>query len=238
MHYVSQTHQGLSAQKNEDSLLIRQLDENRCVLVIADGLGGNPGGEVASSLVCQYIKDQPVRRFASNLPELLAEISTQIIRHGAQHPIIDGMGSTATLAVADKTNICWAHVGDSRLYHFSGNDLHRITRDQTLARQAYEHGEIRFDEIRGHRLNHVLEQCLGEDEIEPDSGEFTWQSDDFLLLSTDGLHDMMDDAQIRTILRTDIDIEGKADLLVNKALEAGGRDNISLIIAGHENHED
>lgn len=118
------------------------------------------------------------------------------------------------------------------------NTLRRITRDQTLARQAYEHGEISFDEIRGHRLNHFLEQCLGEDEIEPESGAFTWQVDDLLLLCTDGLHDMMEDTEICAILRMNITIDGKANLLVNKALAAGGRDNISLILAGHGNHEE
>ena len=233
MHIVSRTNRGLSANTNEDCLLIRQLDTGVQVLLIADGLGGHPGGEVASSLVCQHIENQPTQRFTDNLEPLLVEISEAIIHHGSHHPTIDGMGSTATLAVVNGDTIRWAHVGDSRLYHFSGNNLQRITRDQTLARQAYEHGEISFDEIRGHQLNHVLEQCLGEDEVEPESGAFCWQADNILLLSTDGLHDMMEDTEILAILQRIIDIDVKADLLVDKALEAGGRDNISLILAGY-----
>ena len=233
MHVTSRTNRGTEGRVNEDSLLVRRLDDGNLVLLMADGLGGHPGGEVASALVCDCIENLPTQRFSGDLSELLIEAGNAIIEHGSRHPAIDGMGSTATLTVLEADTIRWAHVGDTRLYHFSSGTLHSVTRDQTLARQAYDDGEIRFEEIRGHRFNHVLEQCMGEDDIEPDSGAFSWQPGDILLLSTDGLHDMMDHESIQDILNTGTGIENMADTLVENVLEAGGRDNISLILAHH-----
>ena len=227
---MSRTHEGRINQINEDRLLVRTLPGDRALLLAADGLGGHPGGHVASSLVSQYLGEQPENQLSGNLVNLLIESSSVIARHGSAHPIIDGMGSTATVALAGSEEIEWAHVGDCRLYLLSGEVLNCITRDQTLAMQMFERGEISGEELKTHRLNHMLEQCLGEDDIEPESGYFTWKSDDLLLLCTDGLYNMVDDENIQTILALSDHLDAKADLLLENALQAGGRDNISLIL--------
>ena len=227
---MSRTHEGRINQINEDRLLTRTLSDDRALLLAADGLGGHPGGHVASSLVSQYLSEQPENKLAGNLVNLLVQSSSVIARHGSAHPIIDGMGSTATVALAGSGGIEWAHVGDCRLYLLSGEKLRCITRDQTLAMQMFERGEINSEELKTHRLNHMLEQCLGEDDIEPESGYFTWDSNDLLLLCTDGLYNMVDDENIRKILASSDHLDAKADLLLKDALQAGGRDNISFIL--------
>lgn len=234
MYFLSRTHRGRLARNNEDRLLIKTLAAGHAALLVADGLGGQPGGEVAASLVAKYIEEQPEKRLLhGNLQELLIEGSRVILRHGEQHPLIDGMGSTATLVVVDQQSAHWAHVGDCRLYLFSEGVLHCKTRDQTLARQAYDRGEISFSEIDSHQHNHVLEQCLGEEDVEPDCGEFTWDRDDVILICSDGLHAMLDDRQIGSILSSPTDLDERADLLLDEALHAGGKDNISLILGCH-----
>lgn len=234
MIFVSRTHEGHYHQINEDRLLVRSLSSEQVLLLAADGLGGNPAGDVAASLVRDYLANQPREAFTGKLDQLLVACGYVIANHGKDHPSIDGMGSTATLVIAEQSRIRWGHVGDCRLYHFNGKVLRCKTRDQTLARQMFDLGEISFDEFGSHKLNHMLEQCLGEDDIEPDSGEFTWQPGDKLLLCTDGLYNMIDDDQIHDILVERNGLSQKADILLEKALQAGGKDNISFILGSHD----
>ena len=200
------------------------------LLLAADGLGGHPGGHIASSLVSQFISEQPEDRLAGNLVNLLIQSSSVISRHGDAHPVVDGMGSTATLILLDSTKIEWAHVGDCRLYHLSEANLRCITRDQTLAMQMFERGDISAEEFKNHRLGHMLEQCLGEDDIEPDSGAFSWKPREMLLLCTDGLYNMVNDEEIHAILSQSVNLDQMANDLLDLALKAGGKDNVSLIL--------
>lgn len=236
MIFVTRTHEGRINQINEDHLLVRALPEERFILLAADGLGGHPGGHVASSLVGRHIEKQPESNFEGNLSNLLIQSSEVISRHGAAHPVIDGMGSTATLVLINNKNGEWSHVGDCRLYRLHNNNLSCLTRDQTLARQMFDQGEISFKELATHRLNHMLEQCLGEDDIEPDSGDFTWAQDDMLLVCTDGLYNMVNDEQIHAILTRSIDLDKMADLLLENALQSGGKDNVSFILGCNQNN--
>ncbi len=230
MEFVSRTERGRDKAVNEDRLLIHQVKPDGGVIVVADGLGGHPGGEVAASIVIETIGAEPLPWSQGKLHNALITASEKIMVHGAAHPDIDGMGSTATLGLIEKTRVCWAHVGDGRLYHLQNDQLRCVTRDQTLSRQLYDLGKISWEEIGAHKLNHFLEQCLGEDDIIPEYGSFKWQPDDLLLLSTDGLHDMVSDATIRNILTDNSSLAKKADRLLEEAMESGGTDDISLIL--------
>jgi PPM family protein phosphatase len=230
MLFAKRSHQGHKKKKYEDNLLAREIEPEETLLLVADGLGGHPGGDVASSLLVQFVTEQTADTLHEELDTLLVRAGESIMRYGASHPDVDGMGSTATLAMVTGMTVRWSHVGDGRLYHFQNNELRCITRDQVLARALYDQGKISWDEIRGHKLNHFLEQCLGEDEPEPDSGSFDCQAGDILLLNTDGLHDMVLDSAIQAILADNIGLERKADQLLQEALEAGGKDNITFFL--------
>ena len=230
MQIVSRTHRGYKNQRNEDRLLIRQINSNKALLLVADGLGGHPGGDVASSLVAESIGGAADHLDSIDLTRLIRKAGEAIMHHGAAHPEVDGMGSTATLALVEPHRVQWAHVGDSRLYHLQGGRLHCKTRDQTLARQMYEQGEIDLEALRNHPLNHFLTQCLGEEDIVPERGSFIWAPEDILLLNSDGLHNMLEDDQIAEILAQGRNLEHQADQLLAQALAAGGNDNVSLII--------
>ncbi len=230
MAISTRTHIGYKKETNEDRLFTREDDPDGILLLVCDGLGGHPGGEIAASLIVESIAAQPAIMQQKDLAELLVTAGETVTRHGASHPEVDGMGTTATLVLVHKTQVRWTHLGDGRLYHFHNNTLHCITRDQTLARLMYDQGKISRDEIRDHKLNHFLEQCLGEEDPVPDSGSFEWQPGDTLLLNTDGLHDMIPDSTIQTILAGESSLETKADQLLQEALEAGGEDNVTFIL--------
>ena len=230
MNYTQRSHQGYKKKKNEDNSLAREFEAENYLFLVADGLGGHPGGEVASSLVIQFIAEQTATTLNKELDSLLVRAGESIINYGSSHPEIDGMGTTATLIIVQRMTVRWSHVGDGRLYHFQNNELCCITRDQVLAQALYEEGKISLDEVRDHKMNHFLEQCLGEDDPEPDSGSFKCQPGDILLLNTDGLHDMVPDSTIQTILTSHSNLETIADKLLQIALKAGGKDNITFFL--------
>lgn len=230
MIITKRSHRGHKKKTNEDNLLIREIQPDETLLLVADGLGGHPGGDVASSLLVKFVAEQTADTFHEDLNDLLVKAGESIMRYGASHPEVDGMGSTATLAMVKGKTVRWSHVGDGRLYHFHNDELRCMTRDQTLARTLYDQGKINWDEIRIHKLNHFLEQCLGEAEPEPNSGSFECQAGDIFLLNTDGLHDMVLDSDIHAILADNGDLEKKADKLLQCALDVGGKDNITFIL--------
>ena len=230
LEVVSRTQSGGKKEVNEDRLLIREVSPDEILLLIADGLGGHPGGDVASSLVVDSITAQQMTPPQDNLKDMLIKASETIIDYGANHPEVDGMGSTATLALIQQMGVRWVHLGDGRLYHYHNNKLLCRTRDQTLARKLFDLGEISRQEIGGHKLNHFLEQCLGEEDIVPDNGSFECKPDDILLLSTDGLHNMVPDSAIQNIIADNCSLEVKADQLLAEAVQAGGKDDITFIL--------
>ncbi len=231
MEIISRTDAGCKKEINEDRLLIqRAVAQQGELLLVADGLGGHPGGDVAASLVVESIARQGAAPGEYDLTEMLIKAGQTISQYGASHPEIDGMGSTGTLALVQEQEVQWAHVGDGRLYHYHNGSLSCKTRDQTLARSMYDQGRIAWREIGGHKLNHFLEQCLGEDDILPESGSFSCRPGDIILLSTDGLHDMLTDEIIMATLADSKSLIAKADRLLQDVLLAGAEDNVSCIL--------
>ncbi len=231
MQVVSRSHTGLKKERNEDRLLVQKISADALLLLVADGLGGHPGGDVAASLVVESIAQQCMESASLDLVAMLIAAGDTIMEYGAAHPEIDGMGSTASIALIRQDTVQWAHIGDGRIYHLDNGLLRCQTRDQTLSRALYDQGKIGWHEIGNHKLNHFLEQCMGEEDIVPDSGSFDFHPDDLILLNTDGLHDMLPDERIQKILSAKESLEGRADQLLQETLQAGGEDNVSFILA-------
>ncbi len=230
MQVVSRTHPGFEKKINEDRLLVQKISPESTLLVVADGLGGHPGGDIAASLVVESIAQKCIKSVPRDLSSLLIYAGDTISKYGSSHPEIDGMGSTGTLALVEDLRVQWTHIGDGRIYHFHKETLHCITRDQTLSRALYDEGKITWQETRNHKLNHFLEQCLGEDDIVPDSGSFICKPGDTILLNTDGLHDMISDEILEELLATDNSLTVKANILLETILQAGAKDNVTFIL--------
>jgi PPM family protein phosphatase len=233
MQIESVTHPGLYRPNNEDRCLVNALDNDHALLAIADGMGGHAAGEVAAQIAVECLEE-----FNPGAPDIIAEIINRIEQ--AQRAILErsrldrslmGMGTTLTALFLDGRSAFWTHVGDTRIYHLHEGSLTRITEDHTIPGMLFKKGEITREQARFHPYGNVLTRCLGcGEQHEPDSGAFDLREGDFVLLSSDGLHDLMADEQIAAILSAHTPLRDKLNEMVSICLEAGGKDNITAVI--------
>jgi len=234
MQIESITHPGFHRANNEDRFLVNALDDDHALLAIADGMGGHAAGEIAAQIALECLGG-----FSPGDSDIIAEIVNRIeqaqrsiLERSRLEPSLRGMGTTLTALFIDGRSAFWAHVGDTRIYHLHEGSLTRITEDHTFPGMLLKKGEITMEQARFHPYGNVLTRCLGCGERhEPDSGAFGLTEGDYVLLSSDGLHDLIADEQIAAILSADIPLRDKLNQLVSRCLEAGGSDNITAVIA-------
>ena len=206
------------------------------LLVVADGLGGHPGGEVASLLAVRVLLNElvhttpdggnPVRQL-----ELAMRASDRAIHEaGARRDDLAGMGTTLTAAWWLPPMLYFSHVGHSRLYLLRGGRLVRLTRDHTVSAGMTEVG---FEETKAAGFEHVLTQALGGDRegVAPDAGCRRLYPGDVVLLCSDGLLRGLDEDQITRMLEQDPSAHGAAESLLQSALATDDHDNITALVA-------
>jgi PPM family protein phosphatase len=233
MDIESVTHQGLVRSNNEDRLLIKPFENSSTLLAIADGMGGHAAGEIAAELALQAISglDPHTDDSINALLGSVKEAQKVVLSASSQDEDLKGMGTTLTVTLILQPLAYWAHVGDTRLYHFSQGILKQISDDHTIPGNLFRKGKISKEEARLHPYGNVLLKCVGCDRFEPDAGRFGVTTGDLVMLSSDGLHDLMSDEKISAILAADTSLTEKADQLLKSCLDSGGKDNISVIIA-------
>jgi serine/threonine protein phosphatase PrpC len=225
----AKTDVGRVRDRNEDAYLIREP-----LFAVADGMGGHRGGDVASSMTVDALERADLPPDAP-LGVLVAEIkkaNQEVLRRGESDQGLRGMGTTLTAFVTDRDRAYVAHVGDSRAYLLRDGALQRLTRDHTLVERMVEEGRIQPDQARHHPQRSILTRALGvEDEVEVDDLTVDpIQPGDRILLCTDGLSAMVDEAEIDRILREEGDPQAAAERLVEAAIQAGGDDNVTVIV--------
>lgn len=240
MEIVSRTDVGLRRTHNEDRLAVFP---DRGLLLLADGMGGYNAGEVASQLVIDTVAAEllPVlekKNGSIGKKEVVSAIETSnlaIFNAVEQNAELNGMGTTIVLAIFQGRQASFAHVGDSRLYRLRGGKLERLTSDHSMLQELLDRGMFATEEeaVDAGVPASVLTRGLGvEYDIEVDFGEEGIQDGDIYLLCSDGLSGMIPDEAIHSVLDSlPEDLPGAADLLTKLALESGGKDNISLILA-------
>lgn len=224
------THVGKVRYNNEDALTVIEPQ----TYVVADGMGGAQAGEVASRMLIEAVEG-----FLSKTPrpwneKVLAQsillANDKILNTARRHEEYHGMGTTATILSLDGLQAHFAHVGDSRLYLLRGSDFRQITEDHSYVETLVRRGELTAEQARFHPMKNVLTQAVGAmANLHIDAGNFLAQSGDRFLLCTDGLTNMVEDADIKKILQTAVQ---PAEALIEAALEFGGRDNVTVIVAG------
>ncbi len=226
------SHIGLKRANNQDRYLIRKLAEGEWLLAVADGMGGEVHGEVAAQMVVDVLAEARLERAREGqLAELLEMANRRILRMASDQPEFDGMGSTLTAALVRGSTAHWVHVGDSRFYLFRHGELSQITVDQNLAEFLYEEGELTRVEARRSPLAGILDQAMGCESLEPVMGQLEVGQGDLLMLCSDGLYGDLEPGVKTAILAGEGSLEQKCRLLVDAALEAGGRDNITVVLA-------
>ena len=232
MFVVSRTNKGLVRDNNEDSILVKLPN----LFVIADGMGGHQGGETASSEAVAYLSNTDFSNVEEKnilpfLTKKVQEASSRIWQMAQENPKLRGMGTTLTAVyLLSDERACVAHVGDSRVYLLQSNGLKKITRDHSYVAELVRNKEISPEEAATHQHKNIIMRAVGaEPYVEVDSFEFLTSGAKKLLLSSDGLTNMVSENEIENILQ-DSNLTFVADSLMDKALAAGGKDNISFII--------
>ncbi len=241
------------ASRNFETLLtnlhpgeIPQWSEERAyALAVADGMGGCAAGEVASHLALRTVVEHVLRtadwimrdpdihgqKIEERMNERFAAASASISKQADRNPEWSGMGTTMTLAASTGRCLFLGHVGDSRAYLLRGGQLRVLTRDHSFAQMLADAGEISQQDAAVHRLRNVLLRFLGGDSAAADVSHLHLETGDQLLLCTDGLTDMVSEADIGHIVRAASPAQSTCDQLVAAALEAGGKDNITVVLA-------
>ncbi|MCC5876747.1 MAG: Stp1/IreP family PP2C-type Ser/Thr phosphatase [Candidatus Sumerlaeia bacterium] len=238
---------GLKRAHNEDSLSVVP---DLGLFIVADGMGGHNAGEVASRQAIESIVEF-LRDTASNGDEWpipkdpnlsLAEnrivcaikmANRDVCRLSMEHPEYHGMGTTLVGALLSEegSNISVAHVGDSRCYRLRNSQLEKITLDHSWVEEQLQRGIITLEEAKNHRWKNVITRALGNKlEVDVEVQTFDTQPGDLFLLCSDGLSGMVDDQKMEDAVLAEPDLEVLAQELIRQANEAGGHDNISLIL--------
>lgn len=224
------THVGKVRSNNEDSLTVIE----PTTFVVADGMGGAQAGEVASQMLIESVRSSlaktPLPWYEKRLAQAIILANDEILNMARRHEEYQGMGTTATILHLDGRHAHFAHVGDSRLYLLRGDDFRQITQDHSYVETLVRRGEITEAQARVHPMKNVLTQAVGATvNLHVDAENFPAQIGDKFLLCTDGLTNMVSDADIKNILLT---ADNPAEALIKAALDAGGKDNVTVIVAG------
>jgi len=238
---VLRTDVGRVRSENQDfGSMTGAADEQRAhgrLLIVADGMGGHRGGATASRLAAETVQTQylgaPADDIAASLREALKRANTKIFTESQSHEDLRGMGTT-TSALAVRGNQAWfAHVGDSRIYLVRGDDIKQLTEDHSLVATMVREGLLTSKEAENHPRRNVLQRSIGVgEEVDIDvSGPFEVQELDTFVLCSDGLHGVVKPDEIKDMVLKASSIEEAADELVKRALERGGPDNVTVIVA-------
>ena len=233
---------GRQRANNEDSYLYWEPDSDDefrlkgRLAVIADGMGGYEGGQEASRLAVETVRHVYDAEFDGDpqhtLMQALEAAHRNIQRYGDEHPMFRGMGTTCTAVSIVGRELCFAHVGDSRLYLARGATMSRLTRDHSYVGRLVESGIVRSEDAESHPQRHILTAALGSGkDVLPDRPEqpVALEEGDTLLLCTDGLWSVVPEADIAGVIRSNTPAES-CRALVRMALERGGPDNVTVVV--------
>jgi len=203
--------------------------------IVADGMGGHKAGDFASrySEFEKELKEQKARTIIGSMEGAVRLVNERLLKEAASEPDYEGMGTTFVAACIEQENLYILNIGDSRLYLISEKGtIRQITQDHSLVEEKILRGEIERKEAKNHPEKNVITRALGAaEQVLPDFFEVELSAGDYVLLCSDGLTNMVEDAVLKdTVLNPETSLKEKAEQLVNLANENGGRDNISLVL--------
>lgn len=210
------------------------------LFLVADGMGGHAGGDVASSLATQAVTAVADERFESaeiaqqRLVESVKNSAAELAEAVREHPDLSGMGTTVSALLRHNSQVVIAHIGDSRIYRFRKGVLEQITTDHTFVQKLVETGRITPEEALVHPRRNVLMRVLGDFEgsVDIDTEILETEPGDRWMLCSDGLCGYATEAAIAEVLKSEPDAAKAADKLIDLALERGAPDNVTVVIAG------
>lgn len=256
MRFTAKTDIGKRYKSNEDFYVLPMINKKvgieyvnpkaGMLFVLCDGMGGGNAGEVASKLTATWITKDYYGEKKTKISSLLEKfnkpkkvemqaiirsVNKRLYKLSKEYEQYNGMGTTLVTALFKDEKIFIDSVGDSRCYRFRNNELLQLTEDQSEVWNLFKMGAITKDEIRSHPRNNIITMAIGTiEDIEINEYEYTVQKKDIYLLCCDGLTDMVSEDDIKKILMAQDDLEIKANKLIQAANDAGGKDNITVIL--------
>jgi serine/threonine protein phosphatase PrpC len=237
IEYAQRTDTGRQRPANEDSFLARTP-----LFAVADGMGGAQAGEVASRMAVEVLHEglgeAKDGTMAERLRDRVVEANRRIHERAQSDSSNAGMGTTLTAAYVDERELVVVHVGDSRLYRLRRGRLERLTRDHSLVEELVRQGRLTPEEAAEHPQRSIITRALGpESEVAVDSEVLRVENHDLYMVCSDGLTAMLSEDRIEDLLNVDASLNARVDALVDAANDAGGRDNITVLlfrVAGDE----
>ncbi len=228
MFYSAKTDIGKIRENNEDYVYAK---EN--ILIVADGMGGHNAGEVASKTAVDTavpILKAPGKDYKEKIESAIASANAKVFSMATGEQA--GMGTTMDICIYSEGKLYIGHVGDSRVYVIKGGKAKKITSDHSYVEMLIEKGELSKEEAENYPMKHMITRAIGVGEsVEPDYLEVEITENDKILLCTDGLTNMLSDEFIAKIITEENNPDESATKLISAANEAGGKDNITVIVA-------
>ena len=241
MQFFSISDKGKLRKNNEDSAFAKEIGKFT-LLILADGMGGHSGGEIASKMaieeISSVISDKLTEKMLPGqimllLSEALELANEKILALSKSDALLVGMGTTCDVCLVSEGTAYIAHIGDSRVYKISeSGEIKKLTRDHSLIEFMLENGTITPDEAINHPQKNIILRAIGiSDTIDPDIFHEKISPCDALLLCSDGLTNMLDESIIKETVLSEAIPSEIAEKLVKLANDAGGADNITVVIA-------
>lgn len=204
------------------------------LFIVADGMGGHKAGgfasDYATNVIVQTIRNDIEQNPISILKKAIEEANIKLLEKAEENPELSGMGTTVVAATIFGYKMTVANVGDSRLY-LIGNGIEQITRDHSLVEEMVKVGEIDRNSARNHPDKNIITRAVGvEQSVQADIFEKALKGDEIILMCSDGLTNMIEDEDIKAVMKSYDEVKLKAVKLIDTANDNGGKDNIAVIV--------
>jgi len=227
--HFERTDTGRQRRGNEDAFYARAP-----LFAVADGMGGAQAGEVASHLAVEVLEQglpDGAGSVEERLRERVREANARIMESAQADDARAGMGTTLTVAYVGEDDLTVAHVGDSRLYRLRDGTFERLTDDHSLVEELVRQGKLTPEEADEHPQRSIITRALGAEEgVEADSRTWAGRDGDVYLICSDGLTSMVPEAHVAQVLAEAPSLAGAGRMLIDAANDAGGRDNITVVL--------
>lgn len=239
MKIAYKTDIGQKRKNNQDYIGVYENQAQLTLAIVADGMGGHLGGDIASEMAVSHIGHHFIKTDEANLDQsaswLVAQLKLEnqhILEKSHQYRDLEGMGTTIVALLADQTHYYVVHIGDSRAYRLSQGHFKQLTEDHSLVNELVKKGELSPTEAQNYPQKNVITQALGVFEsLEIEVTKQPIQVSTYLLLCSDGLTNMLSDQSIEEVIQNSaLTLQEKCDQLIVLANQAGGNDNISALL--------
>ncbi|WP_461213183.1 Stp1/IreP family PP2C-type Ser/Thr phosphatase [Lacticaseibacillus sp. GG6-2] len=245
MEYAYRTDIGRKRPNNEDYVGVFANQSDATLAIVADGMGGHLGGDVASEMAVSHIGYAFEKTTTGDIEKIvrwlvfeLQRENSLILEKAHKYTDLTGMGTTLVAVIISGTRFVVANIGDSRGYLYRNGHLVQITEDHSLVNELVKTGELTPEEAKRFPQRNVITRSLGvSDDVDADVTIYDMEYDDYLLLCSDGLTNQVPDAQIATVIATALPLGDKAQQLIDMANAAGGPDNITALIIHQDRRE-